>query len=171
MVKATKRCLKALGEYSDMTLDEFRTFTVRVASLLNGRPISKAKVDGSELILTPNHFLVGNLGGAVDTERPTSLAQRWYKVHKLLNQFWKSFLETYLKELRQTRKWTSLYDNVKPGALVLEVDLNQPRGSWKTAVVKEVLPSKDGLTRRAVIKNSRGEYTRPIVNLVPLFDP
>jgi len=38
MVKATKRCLKALCSYPDLTMDEFRIFVSRMASLLNGQP-------------------------------------------------------------------------------------------------------------------------------------
>lgn len=62
LIKATKRCLKALCSYPDLTMDEFRTFVSRVASLLNGRPLTRVDVDNRTMILTPNHFLHGNLG-------------------------------------------------------------------------------------------------------------
>jgi hypothetical protein len=47
--------------------DEFDTFVSSVDSLLNGRPITKVQVENESQILTPNHFLIGNLGGAVST--------------------------------------------------------------------------------------------------------
>jgi hypothetical protein len=43
------------------------TLIIRTASMLNGRPITK--VVEESMILTPNHFLIGNLGGAVLTIR------------------------------------------------------------------------------------------------------
>jgi hypothetical protein len=171
MVKAVKRCLRSLTDYAEYSLDEFRTFISRSAALLNGRPISLVKNEnGDQIILTPNHFLIGNLGGAVSTETVKSLAHRWLKVHHLLNQFWSIFLKTYLLELRMYRKWTQNHENIKIGSVVVEIDPNLPRGQWKLATVEEVKASRDGRIRQVVIRTAKGLYTRPIVNLVPLFD-
>jgi hypothetical protein len=104
MVKATKRCLKSLCAHPDLNLDEFTTFVVRAASMLNRRPITKVVEDGESMILTPNHFLIGNLGGAVSTIRVNDPVKRWHQVQHLLDKFWKIFLSEYLLELGKARK-------------------------------------------------------------------
>jgi hypothetical protein len=172
MVKAVKRCLKSLADYTDYSFDEFRTFISRCAALLNGRPLSRVQLENSDqVILTPNHFLIGNLGGAVDTSTERSIAHRWLRVHHLLNQFWSKFLETYILELRNLHKWTKSHENIKVGAVVIEIDPNLPRGQWKLAIIEEVKASRDGRVRQVTIRNAKGTYVRPIVNLVPLLEP
>jgi len=168
MVKATKRCLKSLCHYPDLTMDEFRTFVSRVTCLLNGRPLTRVEVDNRTVILTPNHFLYGNLGGAISTERIDSPVKRWHTVHSLVNQFWSLFLKEYIPELRKARKWPSIVPNIEVGDVVLEIDQNIPRGMWKLAIVTEIHCSKDNLVRKCTIKTQNGSYTRPITNLCPL---
>ena len=67
MVKATKRALDSLFVRDDLTMDEFRTAISRVASLINSRPLTRVVNEATNEILTPNHFLIGNLGGAIST--------------------------------------------------------------------------------------------------------
>ncbi len=45
---------------------------------------------------------------------------------------------------------------------------NTDSGNWSLAVVKEVLPSNDGLVRKVIITTSGKDYTRPITRLAPL---
>jgi hypothetical protein len=168
MVKATKRCLKSLCAHPDLNLDEFTTFVVRAASMLNGRPITKVVEDGESMILTPNHFLIGNLGGAVSTSRVNDPIKRWHQVQHLLDKFWKIFLSKYLIELGKARKWQKVKKNVAVGDLVLEIDPNTDSGNWTLAVIKEVLPSNDGLVRKVIITTNGKDYTRPITRLAPL---
>jgi hypothetical protein len=72
--------------------------------------------------LTPNHFLIGNLGGAVSTNRVNDPIKRWHQVQHLLDKFWKIFLSEYLIELGKARKWQKVKKNVAVGDLVLEID-------------------------------------------------
>jgi len=65
MVKATKRALDIFCKRADLTMDEFRTVLSRICALLNGRPLTRVVEEGVTYVLTPNHFLFGNLGGAV----------------------------------------------------------------------------------------------------------
>jgi hypothetical protein len=117
MVKATKRCLESLCAHPDFSLDEFTTFAVRTALMLNGRPITKVIEDGESMILTPNHFLIGNLGGAVSTTRLDNPKKRWLHVQKQLVLFWKAFLAEYIIELGKARKW----QKIKKKTLQLEI--------------------------------------------------
>jgi hypothetical protein len=74
----------------------------------------------------------------------------------------------YIIELGQARKWQKIKKNVTVGDLVLEIDPNSDSGSWSMAVIKEVLPSEDGLVRKVVITTNGKDYTRPITRLAPL---
>jgi hypothetical protein len=169
MIKATKRCLKSFCRHPDFTLDEFQTFVARAASMLNGRPITKVVEDGESMILTPNHFLIGNLGGAVSTARIDNPVKRWQKVLSQLKAFWKTFLSEYIVELGRARKWKKISKNLLVGDLVLEIDPNTDSGNWSIALVKEILPSKDGLVRKVVITTNGRDYIRPITRLSPLY--
>ena len=168
MVKAAKRALKALFHRPDLDMDEFRTAIAKITSLLNNRPLTRTEVDGRRMILTPNHFLLGHLGGAVTIERIGKVERRWEVVHKLVKIFWEAFLADYVSELKQARRWKSIKSNVNVGDLVLEVDPNAPQGTWKIAVVRQVFPSVDGLVRKVEIENNKNVYIRPITVLCPL---
>jgi hypothetical protein len=168
MVGVAKRVLENLCHTSDLTVDEFRTLAYRVASLVNSRPLSRLSLSEGELILTPNHFLFGDLGGSVTTDKINTHSQRWHRVCELLDQFWSLFLTKTLLELRNTSKWQEEQHQLAEGDLVIEIDTNQPRGSWKLAIVEQVHPSDDTKVRKVTIRNSKGLYTRPIVNLIPL---
>jgi hypothetical protein len=149
-------------------MDGFRTFVSRCAALINGRPITRVEAAQGKLILTPNHFLHGSLGGAVATEKETSLTRKWNEIQALLSVFWESYLKDYIPELKRMRKWKIIKPNVEVGELVLELDPNTPKGMWKLAVVEEVFPSKDGLVRKVKIRTASGLYVRPITQLCPL---
>jgi hypothetical protein len=170
MVKASKRALKAIFHQGDLTMDEFRTAISRCASILNGRPLTRYKEEGLNLILTPNHFLHGNLSGAVSTKDLDNPVVRWQQVQYLVDQYWKQFLESYIPLLNQRSTWQRERDNVEVGEIVLQLDPNTPRGQWELAVVVEVFTNdKDKKVRRCKIRTSSGAfYVRPITKLVPL---
>ena len=96
------------------------------------RHLLRPEADGHQMILTPNHFWFGHLGGAITIERIGQIERLWKVVHKLL-LFWerKAFLKDHVSELKQTRKWKSIKSNVQVGDLVFKVDPNEPQGTWK----------------------------------------
>jgi hypothetical protein len=77
-------------------------------------------------------------------------------------------LNKTLLELRNTKKWQVEQTQLAVGDLVVEIDSTQPRGCWKLAIVEQVHPSDDSKVRKVTIRNSKGQYLRPIVNLIPL---
>ena len=52
------------------------------------------------------------------------------------------------------------------GDIVLLVDSDVPRGQWKMGRVLKVIPSRDGLVRKVVVKTSTSTYLRPVHKLV-----
>jgi len=85
-----------------------------------------------------------------------------------LDQFWSMFLTKTLLKLRNTSKWQEEQHQLVEGDLLIEIGANQPRGTWKLAVVDKVHPSDDTKVRKVTIRNSKWLYTRPIVNLITL---
>jgi hypothetical protein len=168
MVKSAKRALKALCSNPDLTMDEFRTFVSRSGALINGRPLTRVCTEGNTEILTPNHFLFGNLGGAVEPSNVDNPCRRWHRVHSLVQQFWTQLFKEYIPLLAKRNKWFYKQNNLQVGELVLEIKPNMPRGMWKLAVVEEVYPSSDSFVRKCKIRTSEGTYIRPIVTLAPL---
>ena len=150
-------------------MDEFRTVLSQVCALLNGRPLTRVVEEGVTYVLTPNHFLFGNLGGAVCSENVDHPKKRWQKVSSLVNHFWEQFMREYLPLLSKRNRWQELVKDLEVGELVLQIDPNIPRGHWKLAIVEEVYPSEsDQKVRRCRIRTSDGTYDRPITQLVSL---
>ena len=73
-----------------------------------------------------------------------------------------------LLELRNTKKWQVEHTQSAEVDLAVEIDSTQPRGCWKLAIVEQIHPSDDSKVRKVTIRNSKGQYLRPIVNLIPL---
>jgi len=134
-----------------------------VFSLVNSRPLTRLSLSEGDLILTPNLFLFGNLGSSVTTDKITSHSQRWHRVCKLLDQFWSLFLTKTLLQLRNTSKWQEEQHQLFEGDLVIEIDANQPRGSWKLAVVEQVHPSDDTKVRKSPFAIARGCTLGPLL--------
>jgi len=77
-------------------------------------------------------------------------------------------LNKTLLELRNTKKWQVEHTQLEERDLVVEIYSTQPRGCWKLAIVEQVHPSDDSKVCKVTIHNSKGQYLRPIVNLIPL---
>jgi hypothetical protein len=167
MVKATKRALKTISDKNLLDLDEFRTFVSRSAALLNGRPLTRVVEDATTKILTPNHFLMGSLGGAVTTEHliPT---KRWKIISSLQTEFWELFQKNYLHDLKRLRKWKIINPEIRIDQMVIENLPSLGTGCWRLARVIELIPSEDGIVRKVRIKTSNGEFERAITSLSPL---
>ena len=70
-------------------------------------------------------------------------------------------------------KWHVERRNVQPGDVVLVQDANAVRGNWKKALVKRVVQSQDGKTRRVIVayRNDQGtriEVERAVQRLIVL---
>ena len=79
-------------------------------------------------MLTPNHFLIGNIGGqlAPDTVDTTAVnvRKRWRRVQELIRRVWSRWMREYLTSIGSRHKWFLPTENIKVGDVVLV--LNQP---------------------------------------------
>ena len=81
MIKAAKRAIAAVLRGAEVNDEELKTIFIGVDSLLYSWPLTTVSDDSNdEPVLTPNHFLIGQMGGnfvpeSVDTT-PFNLRKR-----------------------------------------------------------------------------------------------
>ena len=82
MIESAKRAIAAVLGSAEVNDEELETIFIGVESLLNSRPLTTVSDDSNdEPVLTPSHFLIGQMGGdfvpeSVDTP-PFNPRKRW----------------------------------------------------------------------------------------------
>ena len=106
MIKAAKRAVNAVLGNADVTDEESTTAFTGAEALLNSRPLTNQSANPEDDIpLTPNHFLIGQIGGqfapeSVD-ETNYSLKKRWRRVQELVRHFWHRWLRRKQKKMAE----------------------------------------------------------------------
>ena len=109
MIKAAKRAVNAVLANADVTDEELTTAFTGAEVLLNSRPLTYQSANPeADIPLTPNHFLIGQIGGqfapeSVD-ETNYSLKKRWRTVQELVRHFWHRWLREWIPSLSNRRK-------------------------------------------------------------------
>ena len=174
MVKACKRAMKATIGHADLNEEEFRTVVSKMSYLLNCRPIQIVSDRDDYDTLTPNHFLLPGLSGAVfppnvEEEDRLKLSVRLRHQIRVQQHVWKRFQAEIIPMLGPRKKWCSEMPNLKENDVVMEFDENLPRGVWRLLRVSKIIPSEDGLVRKVEVINATGKtYSRPISRLIPI---
>ena len=140
---------------------------------MNSRPLTYEGADPrDEPVLTPNHFLVGQLGGQLAPQVSDDIVfnprNRWRLIQNLVKVFWKRWREEFLSTLNTRKKWREAKDNLKVEDVVLVVDQNALRGQWRLGRVEEVFPGQDGQVRVVQVSTKGQKLIRPITRLCPL---
>ena len=135
--RVAKKTLKVTVGIARFNDDELQTAIREVEALMNSRPLSYGGTDPSnEPVLTPSHFLIGQLGGQLAPQVTDELAvnprNRWRLIQNLVKIFWKRWRDEFLATLNTRKKWRDKKDNLKIGDEVLVVDQNA-RGQWPRA--------------------------------------
>ena len=74
MIKVAKRAISAVLLNADVTDEELQTVFIGVESLMNSRPLTTLSGDpNDEPVLTPNLFLIGQIGGELTLQSSQSL--------------------------------------------------------------------------------------------------
>ena len=89
MIKLAKQAISAVLNDADINNEELQTAFIGVESLLNSRPLTALSEDPiDEPVLTPNHFLIGQIGGDFVPESVDSTAfnlrRRWRCTQELI---------------------------------------------------------------------------------------
>ena len=174
MVKSAKKAIKAILGDADITDEELHTAICGAERLLNSRPITYVSSDANDLTpLTPNHFIIGQLGGifapeVLEEAEVYNPRKRWHRIQELIQSFWKRWKKEFLPQLNVIHKWFHPRHNLKPGDVVLIAEPTCSRGEWPLGRVVEVYPGSDGLVRTVKLRSKNKEYLRPIHRLCPL---
>lgn len=178
MIRTVKKAYERVYGEKVLTDQELQVAIVEVEAVVNNRPITYVDQENDTAIVSPNDFLCVRYPSIpVDwSKAPTrsQLADSWRAAERYLEEFWKVWSEHYLRSIRERKDMmgnskTAYPAPPKPGELVLMVDPDGKRSSWKTAVIERVLPSQDGATRAAQIRIGKTtRMIRPINKLAPL---
>ena len=161
-IKNIKTVLKGMAAKYDRRLDTagLRTAFYEAMATVNSRPLTVNNLnDPHSVILTPNHLLtmkaedVITPSGNIDS---TELYGRkmWRKSQQFAEQFWAEWKSFYLAEITKRQRWKNVQRNIKIGDVVLIVEEELPRNTWKTGVIEEVKAGSDGLVRSAKVRLS-----------------
>ena len=127
LIKSAKKALRAiLGESRTMD-EELPTAVVEVEGILNSRPLSYCSSDpNDENVLTPNHFLYGQMGGQLAPKVADEIAfnprSRWRFIQDLITKCWRRLMKEYLSTLNTRNKLVEEKRSIAPGDVVLDVD-------------------------------------------------
>lgn len=158
-----------------LTFEEITTLFAQVESILNSRPLCPLSSSPDDpLFLSPGHFLIGRPLNAVpsralETSNENQL-NRYSRLEKLRQHFWKRWQMEYLSELQVRTKWRQNTTSLKVGDLVLMSEDSLPPLCWRTGRVTKLYPGADGISRVADVKTTTGCYRRPLVRLCPLLN-
>ena len=161
-----------------------------VEAVVNSRPLVYVGADfSSGFTITPGNFLSLNPKTGVPSlaeedrlqdpdflsklSSSQTLLDMWHKGQKHLNTIWKLWFDEYVLSLRErTQKHLkaprtqSSRQSTKGDVLLKE---RSPRGTWKLAVVEELLSSTDGEIRAATVRTASGKLLSRTLNfLYPL---
>ena len=168
MIKAAKRAMKNLLGKADINDEELLTVVTGAESLINSRPLSYQTANVKDVIpLTPNHFLVGQLGGmlAPEVKGNSHPHKRWLRVQQILSHFWRRWLREILPGLHPRSKWRKLQRNIKIGDIVLVFSVDTERGKWPLGKIVETNMEADGNVRSVKVLVNNKLYTRGLNSL------
>ncbi|XP_053390067.1 uncharacterized protein LOC128552993 [Mercenaria mercenaria] len=182
LIGLTKTTLKKILGKACICFETLQTIVTEIEAIMNDRPLTyiSSNFDDPEP-LTPAHLLYGRRITSLpfsDYDNDISSHQinigninfnkRAKVVAMAIQHFWKRWKSEYLTSLREHYQTTGRNSrSIKVGDIV-QIHDDCPRTRWKLAVVEELLPGNDGITRAAKIRTQNGSSTRPVVKLYPL---
>ena len=150
MIKAAKRAMKIFAD-ADLTDEELQTAIVNAEGLINSRPLTYHTANVNDIVpLTPNHFLIGQMGGEMAAEIDNTKMhpiKRWRRVQEITRHYWKRWIKEWLPSLNPRKKWQAKQRNIQCGDVVLILSHKTDRGKWPLGRVTEVIKSTDGNVR------------------------
>ncbi|XP_074643977.1 uncharacterized protein LOC141900828 [Tubulanus polymorphus] len=173
MIKQAKKAVKSILGNAKLTDEELLSAIVETEGLLNSRPLTYVSDDpDDEEVLTPNHFIHGQVGGnlaqSITDEVAFNPRNRWRYVQSLVKKVWRRWSSEYLTPLNTFPKWVRVRQNLKVNDIVMLKDEENPRGRWPLAKVVGVYPGEDELVRVARVRCRGKEYVRAVNKLCHL---
>ncbi|XP_055584715.1 uncharacterized protein LOC129737580 [Uranotaenia lowii] len=170
MVRSVKEALKIFVDGTRLSDEILLTALIEAEDLINSRPLTYVSTNLNEdpEALTPNHFLKGISAECLpprnEIENADALRSRYSRAQLLADEMWSRWQREYLPTLNKRSKWYGETRNLNPGDLVFALEDNQRQ----RGIVVDVLTGKDGRTRTAVVRTSKGTKMRPVAKLAVL---
>ena len=173
LIKSAKKALRTILGESRTTDEELLTVVVKVEGNLNSRLLTYCSSDlNDEHVLTPNHFLYGQMAGPLAPRVIDDLAfnprNRWRITQDLISKCWRRLMKEYLSTLNTQNKWVEEQRNIAPGDVVPMVDPGNPRGHWPLGRIQEIFPGPDKKVRVVLVRTGAKDFVRSITKLCSL---
>jgi hypothetical protein len=180
MVRITKDLLRRSNGRACLAYDELEVSLIETESVINARPLNYIGEGADDpLPITPNQFLNNRRSTcatpepAVNLLAPDSTSELLKKMDQnrrdYVSDLCSRFVSDYLMQLDNFHAKGSSGRKIRVGEVVVIHDKLSKRLMWETGVVKELLPSCDGLVRSAIVKFPNGKLlTRAIQCLYPV---
>ena len=170
LIASIKSALKRSAGKSSIPRVELETILHEIEACLNSRPLTFVGDElDSGVPLTPSHFLLGKSPHhklMIDTKdvdvSSEDLVERQEMCRQLLDKFWFSWTNEYIRNLPPCKGSAVCKKGVKVGSVVLVKGEGCGRLQWPLGVVCAVHPGCDGLVRAVDVKTAKGVVTRPI---------
>jgi hypothetical protein len=181
MVKLTKEAMHTTFRHADIRINEFRTVVAKAEARVNSRPVATFKPNDcweNIVVLTPQHFAIGRLGGEVAPEADIkdlyNLPTRWTIMQRHFTRYNKEWNKGFHAQVLGSHKWAKMVEEIRTGTLVLVMSDNEKRYNWPLGLVTQVHRSKDGIVRAVSVRTQCMEGQRPttvsrnVRQLIPL---
>ena len=150
------------------------TLLAEVEHSINSRPLTNVSVDPRDQeALTPNHFLIGESSGHLRLDRyeaETSNPRKQFRIaQSFADAFWKRWIREYLPTLLPRKKWDAADCPLEIGDIVLVIDFQAPRNTWRKGTIIEIYPGADEVVRVAKIRTATNELVRPTRKLIKIL--
>lgn len=174
LIRSVKTALGTVMRDQAPNEEVLLTLLAEIEHSVNSRPLTHVSVDPRDNeALTPNHFIIGSSSGEIKLgtyeARAVCPRNQWRIAQSFADAFWKRWLKEYLPTQIPRSKWNNPEKPLTVGDLVLIVDYQAPRNTWKRGTITEVYPGADGEVRIAKIRGPAGEFIRPARKLIRLL--
>ena len=178
-VKSIKHHLRRAMGNSILTYEEMTTILCQKEQVLNNRPLMALTNNPDDIFaLTPSMLVNGSRLDAIPQLCLQTMDARWHPakrfraLQQLLSQLWMRWASEYVASLQPRGKWRQERANLSIDDVVLITDDGIPPLQWSIGRVMQLKLGHDGLARVALVRTSRGEFTRPVIKLrrLPIKD-
>ena len=187
LVSLVKTPLRKVIGKSIPCLDELVSITTEIEALVNSRPLVYVDADReSPKTITPKDFLSLNLKTGIpfvspiesdlpfDPMKSSSSIQswKWESGQATVEEFWRLWYTEYLLSLRERYQLHfkstpgEVVTSPQVGTVVLVKDDNLKRGQWKLGRITELIKSRDGEERVALLRMPNGRVIRRAIKLL-----
>ena len=175
LVRSVKSALKKTLGLNYVDRIELETLLFEIESTINSRPLTYVGTSSDRIVITPSHFLIGrnSCSKPNETDNPCEISP--YDIFERLNinndflrKFWTIWNKLYITNLPPIVRGFDKRCRIKVGSIVIVRDDTLPKLHWPVAIVEEIYPGTDGLTRIVRVKTAKGSFTRSVQNLYDL---